>query len=54
MDTSRGREKGTKMTWTVFMKATGKLVKDGFECEVDAQMWIFSQPNSDELDCCPF
>jgi len=40
--------------WTVFMKNTGKAVKSGFACEVDAEMWIAAQDNQEELACCPF
>jgi len=47
------RERGKNM-WTVFEKATGKVVKEGLVCEVDCEMWIAAQANAEELAYAPF
>jgi len=47
------RERGKNM-WTVFEKATGKVVKEGLACEVDCEMWIAAQANAEELAYAPF
>lgn len=47
------RERGKNM-WTVFNKNTGKVVKSGLACEIDCEMWIAAQTNSEELACAPF
>lgn len=40
--------------WTVFNKNTGKVIKEGLTCEVDCEMWIAAQTNSEELAYAPF
>lgn len=40
--------------WTIFEKATGKVVKEGLVCEVDCEMWIAAQMNAEELAYAPF